>query len=129
MIRWGLVALGVSALTVGLPALFAPESFFADFPFVAHWVDRLGAYNQHLTTDVGALYLAFAVLFFWAAATLGRDLVLAVCTAWSVAATAHLVFHVTHLDGFPAADAAAQTVSLLAVLALALAIIVAVRRT
>jgi hypothetical protein len=62
-VRLGLAALALSALTVALPALLVPRRFFADFPFAAHWVDRLGTYNEHLTTDVGAFYLAFSVLF------------------------------------------------------------------
>ena len=116
-LRYGLIALGASAAAVGLPALLAPHGFFEHFPFFAHWVVRVGPYNQHLTTDVGELYLAFAGLFFWSARTLRCALPL--CTAWAFAATVHLLFHVTHLDGFPAADAVAQTIGLAAVAALA----------
>jgi hypothetical protein len=127
-LRWGLAALGASALFVGVPALLAPRGFFDHFPFVAHWVDLLGPYNQHLTTDVGALYLGFALLFFWAAATLRRALAVPLCTAWAVVAALHLLFHVTHLDGFGTADAVAQTASLAALVAAPLALLALLRR-
>ena len=128
-LRWGLLALAASAAGVGLPALLAPQRFFDDFPFVAHWVDRLGGYNAHLTTDVGGLYLGFAALFAMAALRPGRDLVVAACAAWTLPACAHLVFHVTHLDGFPAADAVAQTVSLAALAVAPVLIALAGRRS
>ena len=52
---------------IGLTAAFAPHAFYDDFPFVTHWVNLLPPYNEHLVTDVGGLYLGFAVLFGWAA--------------------------------------------------------------
>ena len=97
---------------MALPALLAPQRFFAAFPFVGHWVDRLGPYNQHLTTDVGAQYLAFAVLFGWAATRTSREASLAACLAWTTFSLPHLGYHVTHLGGFPVTDATAQTGSL-----------------
>jgi hypothetical protein len=98
--------------------VFAPHAFYDKFPGIAHWVDRLPPYNAHLITDVGAFYVAFAVLFAWAALRPERSLVLAACTAWSVFSAVHLLFHVTHLGDFPTADAIAQTVSLAVVLSL-----------
>ena len=109
------VALGfllVSALVIGLTAAALPRTFYDDFPFVAHWVELLPPYNEHLVTDVGGLYLGFAVLFAWAAWTLERTLVRAVCVAWLLTATIHLVFHAGHLEGFDTADAIAEIVSL-----------------
>jgi hypothetical protein len=109
------LALGIlllSALTIGLTAAFAPRTFYDDFPFLAHWVELLPPYNEHLVTDVGGLYLGFSVLFAWAAWTLDRTLVRAVCIAWLVPATLHLIFHATHTDGFSSADATAQITSL-----------------
>ena len=41
--------------------------------------------------------------------------------AWSLTSAIHLLFHVTHLDGFGAGDAIAQTIGLALVLALPLA--------
>jgi hypothetical protein len=110
--RLALGFLFFSAALVGLTAAFFPSTFYEDFPFLAHWVDRLPPYNEHLVTDVGGLYLGFAVLFAWAAATLERALVRAVCVAWLLAAALHLLFHVTHLEGFDTGDAIAEILSL-----------------
>jgi hypothetical protein len=109
------VALGIlliSALSIGLTATVAPHAFYEDFPFVAHWVELLPPYNEHLVTDVGGLYLGFSVLFAWAMITLDRTLVQAVSVAWLLAAAIHLFFHAGHLDNFDTGDAIAQTISL-----------------
>jgi hypothetical protein len=110
--RLALGFLFVSALTIGLTAAALPHTFYDDFPFLAHWVVLLPPYNEHLVTDVGGLYLGFALLFAWAAWTLDRTLVLAVSVAWLLAAAIHLFFHAGHLDHFGTADAIAEIVSL-----------------
>lgn len=102
----------LAALSVGLPATLAPHTFYADFPFVTHWVELLPPYNEHLVTDVGGLYLGFAVLFGWAARRPEPRLVRAACVAWLLTETLHLGFHATHLSGFGTADAIAEIVSL-----------------
>jgi hypothetical protein len=118
--RAALVLSAASAAGVGLVAAFAPRTFYDDFPYLGHWVDRLPPYNEHLVTDVGALYLGFALLFAWAAASLQRQLVQAACAAWILFSVLHLVFHARHLDGFGSGDAIAELVSLAAVIALPL---------
>jgi hypothetical protein len=129
LLRVALATIAVADVGTGCNALLAPRAFFDDFPFGAGWVAQLPPFNDHLTTDVGAFYLAFGLLLGWAAYTLERALVLPVCAAWSVFCVAHLAFHVTHMDGFGAADAAAQTAGLVAVLAPGvIAMAVAVRR-
>ena len=125
--RAALLILIVSALAIGLPATFAPETFYDDFPFVRNWVELLPPYNEHLVTDVGGLYLGFAVLFAWAARTLQPTLVRAACSAWLVTASIHLFFHATHLEGFSTGDAIAELASLAFLLAPPLAAIWAVR--
>jgi hypothetical protein len=110
--RAALALLFAAAAPIGLTAAFAPRSFYDDFPFVTHWVDLLPPYNEHLVTDVGGLYLAFALLFAWAARTLDRTLIRATCTAWLLAATLHLIFHAAHLGNFTTADAVGQIASL-----------------
>jgi hypothetical protein len=100
------------AALIGAVAAFAPHVFYADFPFVAHWVELLLPYNQHLVTDVGGLYLGFAVLFGWAVWAPERRLALAACSAFVVVAFLHLVYHVAHLDNFGTADAIAEVAGL-----------------
>ncbi|MET0304948.1 MAG: hypothetical protein ABW196_01815 [Solirubrobacterales bacterium] len=115
--RAALLILVVSTLAVGLPATFAPESFYGDFPFIRHWVDLLPPYNEHLVTDVGSLYLGFSVLFGWAAWTLQPTLVRAASSAWLLTAAIHLFFHATHLESFGTGDAIAELASLAFLLA------------
>ncbi|HEU5252857.1 MAG TPA: hypothetical protein VFU16_05990 [Solirubrobacterales bacterium] len=115
--RLALLYLLAATLLIGVTATVAPQTFYDDFPFVAHWVDLLPPYNEHLVTDVGGLYLGFAVLFGWAAWTLDRTLIRAVSVAWLLTAGLHLIFHAAHLDGFGAADAAAELASLALLLA------------
>lgn len=94
-------------------ALAAPRSFFDDFPAGAlTWIHQLRKYNEHLTRDVGAFNLAFAVLFVWAAVTLDRRVVRAVTSGWFVFALPHLVFHLFHLDRYSTSEAISQSVAL-----------------
>jgi hypothetical protein len=125
--RAALLILLVSVLAVGLPAAFAPQAFYDDFPFVRNWVELLPPYNEHLVTDVGGLYLGFSVLFGWAAWTLQPTLVRAACSAWLLTAAIHLFFHATHLENFDTGDAIAEIASLAFLLAPPVVAIWAVR--
>lgn len=126
--RWALWLTAASAAGVGLVAAFAPRTFYDDFPYAGHWVDRLPPYNEHLVTDVGGLYLGFALVLAWAAATLARQLVLAACWGWILFSVLHLVFHARHLGGFGTGDAIEELISLAVVVALPLLALVAARR-
>lgn len=110
--RGALIVLFLAALSIGLTATIVPRTFYDDFPFLASWVELLPPYNEHLVTDVGGLYLGFAVLFAWAAWTLDRTLVQALAVAWLLAAGLHLLFHAGHLENFSTADAIAEIASL-----------------
>lgn len=125
--RIALILLALSAVSIGAVATFAPHAFYDDFPFLRHWVDLLPPYNEHLVTDVGGLYLGFAVLFAWAAWKLEPTLVRAVCSAWLLTEALHLGFHATHLDNFDTADAIGQVASLTFLLVPAAVAIWAVR--
>jgi hypothetical protein len=122
-VRVLLAWLALGAAVPGAWATVAPRGFYDGFPGVAHWVDRVPPYSAHLTADVGAFYLAFAVLFAWAARRPARELVVPLCLAWSLFSVLHLVWHVAHLDGFGAGDAIGQTASLATVLVLPLAVV------
>lgn len=84
-LRFVLSSLAAISVGVGLLASVAPRAFYDDVP----GVDGLPPYNQHLLTDVGGLYLGFAVLFVWAAASLSRQFVLASCAAWGLIQLLH----------------------------------------
>jgi hypothetical protein len=111
-LRLLLAVLAVSALSVGIPASFFPQSFYDDFPFLMQWVSLLPPYNEHLVTDVGGLQLAFGLLFAWAAYRPSRDLVVPLCLAWTVSQALHFLFHITNLDGYDTSDAVGQSLAL-----------------
>lgn len=107
----GLIVLAVLQGLVGIWAMLGPESFYADFPGAGHaWVALLPDYNEHLTRDVGALSLALTVVLVAAAWWPERRLVRIALVALGVYAIPHTAFHATHLEGFPPADATAQTI-------------------
>lgn len=117
LLRVTLAAVAAANAMTGLTALLAPRAFYDDFPFGAGWVALLPPFNEHLTTDVGAFYLAFGLVLGWAAYTLERALVLPVSGAWSLFGLAHLAFHLAHLDGLTNVEATAQVAGFVAVLA------------
>jgi predicted PurR-regulated permease PerM len=88
----------------------------------------LPPYNEHLIRDIGDFYLAFAILFAWAAWRPSRELVVPLAAAWSIAALLHAVYHALNLDGFGAGDAIALTAVLVAVQALPVLAIVLTQR-
>ena len=126
-VRALLAWLALGAAFPGAWAVAAPRSFYDDFPGTGHWVALLPPYNPHLTTDVGAFYLAFALLFAWAALRPERALVIPLCVAWALFSAMHLGWHVAHLDGFGAADAAAEIAALALVLAGPVAVVALLR--
>lgn len=104
-LRAGLLVLAGPPLVVGAWALFAPRSFFEDFPAAGrHWVSALGPYNEHLARDVGALNLALGLLLALAAVLLGKTLVRATLAAWLVYAVPHLLFHLSEYGALSPLD-------------------------
>jgi hypothetical protein len=110
--RFSLLALVGYCLFIGLTAAAAPHAFYTDFPFFAHWVERLPPYNEHLVTDVGGLYCGFAVFLAWAAWKPERDIVLAASVAFLTVTVPHTIYHLLHLGGFGAVDGAAEIATL-----------------
>lgn len=118
-------------LFVGIWAEFFHRSFYDDFPGLGfHWIRLMGAYDEHLISDTGSAYLAFAAIS--AAAVLspragaGRLAGL----VWTVFGVLHLAFHVSHLMG-GTADQVGNVVSLTisALLGVALLVLPVGRRT
>jgi hypothetical protein len=112
-LRGGIAVLAVTPAIVGLWATAAPRGFFDGFPGGGHhWVSAVGAYDEHLVRDVGALYLGSLVLLGFAWAWLERRLVQAALVSYAVAALPHLIYHLTALDGFSTGDAVAEIAGL-----------------
>lgn len=107
MIRAGLIFLAVTQGLAGLVQLFAPKAFF-DIP----WVALLPPYSEHLMRDVGALTLAYVLVLTVAAVTMEPRLVQVALGANLVFTLPHFLFHATHLDHYPVADAIGQSVAL-----------------
>ena len=114
--RAALLVLCAYCLFIGFTALVVPHTFYEDFPFLAHWVERLPPYNEHLVSDVGGLYVGFAVVLGIAAWRPQRLLVVAACAGFLTVSVPHLLFHVTHLEGFGAVDGAAEIAALASLL-------------
>ena len=112
--RATLLGLGLVQAANGTWALFAPSSFYGEFPFGRGWVELLPAYNEHLTTDVGALYLATSALLLGAAWAMERKTVIVACIAWLIFALPHAIYHAFHLEPFGTADAVANALVLAA---------------
>lgn len=100
-----LVALAATSIAVGAWALFAPQSFFEDFPLDQGWVSTDGPYNEHLVRDVGGLDLALGVVTI--AVVLVGDAASRRLAAigWFVYGLAHFVYHLHHLEPFTTIDA------------------------
>jgi hypothetical protein len=107
------VILAASAAVVGGWASVEPHSFFTTFPgFGHHWVRDLGPYNEHLTRDVGGLYLALLVVTVWSVVRGQTELLRLTGAAWLVFSVPHLLFHLDHLDGFTTFDKVGNIVAL-----------------
>jgi alkylhydroperoxidase family enzyme len=104
-IRGVLVVLGLVHLVDGLWAFVSPASFYREFPFGRGWVELLPAYNEHLVRDVGALFLATALVLLAAAWLLERRLVAVAAGSYLLFALPHAVFHLLNLEPFETADA------------------------
>ena len=120
--------LGAIQLTDGLYALFAPRSFYEDFPLGRGWVEALPAYSEHLVRDVGSLFLATAVVLLAAAFFLGRRLVAITLVSFLVFSIPHFVYHSFNLEPYSAGDAIANVVGLLFTVVAPIALLVLMRR-
>jgi hypothetical protein len=114
--RGALLLLCAYCLFIGFVAVAAPHTFYDDFPFLAHWVDKLPPYNGHLITDVGGLYVGFAVVLGLSAWRLERNLVVAACAGFLTVSVPHLLYHVTHLGGFGTVGGTAEIAALASLL-------------
>lgn len=120
-----LVVMGVFfGLVPGTWAALLPESFYGDFPIVRPaWVAVDGPYNEHLIRDLGAMFLALAVIALVAAATGSAGQARLVGLGWLVFSALHFAYHVTHLDVYESLDQWLNVVSQVAGILVALAVV------
>ena len=114
--RAALLVLVGYCLFIGGVAAATPHTFYTSFPFIAHWVERLPPYNEHLVTDIGGLYCGFAVFLAWAAWKPERSIVLAASIGFLTVTVPHLLYHSLHLEGFGFVDGAAELAALASLL-------------
>jgi hypothetical protein len=115
VVRIVLVIWAAVSLQLAVWALFAPRSFYDDYPgFGRHWVSVDGPYNEHFVRDFGALNLALAVVTIAALITLSKPMVIAVAVAWLAWGVPHLVYHLRHLDLYSTTDKVLNVVALAA---------------
>ncbi|MES1212288.1 MAG: hypothetical protein ABUT11_01945 [Leifsonia sp.] len=102
LLRVSLILLAANELVVGAWNLFAPRSFYNDFPTV----NQTPPFSEHFARDFGAATLGIAALLIVAAIRPGGPFPLPAGIAFSVFAIPHFVFHAAHLDHASAADVA-----------------------
>jgi hypothetical protein len=101
--RIALGLLAVAALPIGIQAALAPRSFFDDFPFGRSWIaHERSSYDEHLVRDVGALFLAMAIVTGWTA--IRRLPSRPIAVAWLVQGILHFIYHASNLHGLGTPD-------------------------
>lgn len=101
LLRIGILALAFESALIGVQALFFPLYFYEEFFLGRGWVAMLPPYNEHITRDLGALYLGFFVVLAFGAYKLTKDVVNGAVLGFLVATIPHMVFHALHTDDAP----------------------------
>ncbi|MFD9700981.1 hypothetical protein [Lentzea sp. NPDC059081] len=129
--RISLAVIGLTSVYVGIFAYFATGSWYAHFPgFGLRWLPQLGPYNEHLAKDVGAAYLAFAVLSLAALAYARRQVVVRlVGAALLVFNVLHFVYHLTMLHMYEPRDQVLNVLALGLTVVLSVVLVIPSRRT
>ena len=108
-IRIALGYLALSNLQIGVWALVAPQSFYDGFPGLGRgWISVDGPFNEHMIRDFGALNLALAVVYVFAAISLNVTTIRAACIAALVWGVPHVLYHVFNTDGLATGDVIAS---------------------
>jgi hypothetical protein len=98
-LRIGLVLLAAGQGAAGAWALFAPKSWYDDFPGGGQsWLPDFGPYNEHFSVDVGATFLGLTAGLVFAAVMMHRRAVQAALVAYLVYAVPHAVYHGFKVD-------------------------------
>jgi hypothetical protein len=114
---------------VGIWAVAAPHSFYANFPgFGRHWVSPIGLYDQHLVRDYASAELGFAVLLACAGIWFERRVVLIAGAAFLAATLPHFAYHLTTTSDLPPVDNALSLGAFALEMALVVAAMTAVSR-
>ncbi|HET7652226.1 MAG TPA: NAD(P)-dependent oxidoreductase [Acidimicrobiales bacterium] len=127
-VRTLLALLAISSLALGAWAVLGPHSFYDSFPGGRGWVAADGPFNEHLLRDFGGLNLALGFLLAVAAIVAGRTLARTAAVSALLFAVPHLVYHLSHLDVYDAADKVGNITSLSVAAVLPVAVLVMTRK-
>jgi tryptophan-rich sensory protein len=116
--------LGIGGFATGGWAYVAPRHWYHNFPGLGmSWLPQLGPYNEHFAKDVGAMFLAMAVV---TAVTFvlvaNQTLVRVTALMWLVFNTLHCAYHLSMLQMYNTRDATLNAI-LLSLLVLAAAVL------
>src|SRR6266576_7238298 len=76
------------------------------------WMSTLGAYDEHLVRDVGALFVGLGVLMIVAAVRGRRGLTVTASAVWLIFAVPHAIYHLLNLDPYTTPGAVANAATL-----------------
>ena len=127
-IRLALATVGLIQVLNGLYALFAPRSFYDDFPIGRGWVEALPDYSEHLVRDVGGLFLATGAVLLAAAWTLQRRLVIVAAASFLLFSVPHAIYHLLNLGPYSTGDAIGNAFGVLAIVFLPAWVLFELRR-
>ncbi len=108
----------------GIWALFFPQNFYTSFPHLGlglHWIDTMGAFNDHLIRDVGAFFCALASLSLFTLNRFEEGTIRLTAYANIVFALPHLIYHIIMINMF-----VTMTDKIIGILSLAMAVIIPV---
>jgi hypothetical protein len=128
VVRGGLLVLAGEAGLIGVHALFFPWYFYNHFLFGRGWVKMLPPYNEHITRDLGALYLGLFVILGYAVLKMSKDLVNGAILGFVAATIPHMIFHIVHSDEAPLLIDKILQVGLLAITVVVGAVLMVVAR-
>lgn len=130
VVRAGLGVLAVPHLLMGLWAVAAPRSFFVGFPgYGPGWTAAHPPFNEHLTVDLGATFLAFGVLLGLAAVLADRRVTAVVLVGLAVFGGVHLTYHLLEPGELAGRPLLASTISLVLGVVMPLGLLWLNRRT
>ena len=87
----------------GIWALFFPQSFFSSFPhlgFGFHWIDTMGAFNDHFIRDIGAFFCALAFLSIYTLFRFEEGTTRLTAYGNIVFSLPHLIYHILMINMF-----------------------------
>lgn len=119
ILRLGLAALALVELVLGVWTAFFPRSFY-ELPTI----DLTPPFSEHFMRDFGGATLGIAVVLGAAAIWPTTRLVVVALLAYLAFAVPHFVFHAAHLEHATASEATQLIVSLVASVALPIALLV-----